>query len=318
MSMECGNVAKFRCLSLEGVTDKHLLFHGKDGESAGPDVVRTITLDSDAVRLPGPSSSSPWLAWRPLSPTLRTPAPAVDFVLYCKALTQEPLAGGSHMSTKLRNVPVTIRTRTTKGGRRRLRAAGQVPAVVYGRGMDNLLVTVDQSLFTRALPEAVWYSTPLQLEIAGGKGRAPSHTAMVADVQRDIVAQTILSADFHVVSMEEEVHAQVPVYQVGELSTAAKGGIIEHIAHELTVAARPGDIPGRIEVDISTLTIGDNVKVKDLTIPANVKLLHASDDVVLVIAAPAKVAEVAPLAEGEAAVVAETAEPEVIRPQEEQ
>jgi large subunit ribosomal protein L25 len=140
---------------------------------------------------------------------------------------------------------------------------------------------------------------------------------MIADVQHDIVSRRIICADFHVVSLQEKVHAQVPVVHVGELAPEMKSGIVDHIAREVSVEAFPTDIPEHLEVDISGLAIGDNIRIKDLAPPEGVRILHSPDDVILVIAPPAKPVEV-PAAKPEAPAIAETAEPGLVRPQEEE
>ena len=216
------------------------------------------------------------------------------------------------MSPKLREAPVTLRAKSTKGERKRLRRAGLIPAVIYGRDVENLLVTVAESLFTRTLRESAWHSTPLKLVLQDSDF---SPTAMVGEVQRNIVTQRLISVDFHVVSMEEKVRAEVPVHHVGQHLAVAKGGIVERLSREVMVEALPSDLPRRLEVDISGLDIGDHVKVKDLRLPPGVRVLDSPDETVLTIAAPAKPA--AEAVEKEAAVVAETAQPEVIRPREE-
>lgn len=215
------------------------------------------------------------------------------------------------MSAGPREVSVVRRAPTSKGGRKRLRASGRVPAVIYGRGLDPILVAVEESLFTRLLPEPVWYTTPLKLVV---EGESFSPTVMIAEVKRDLITRSILSADFHAVSMDETVHARVPLHVTGQLPVGAKGGIIERPAHDLSVEALPGDLPDHIEVDISNLAIGDTLRVSDLALPKGVKALDNPEEVVLVVSPPAKPVEAA--VEAGEGVVVETAEPEVIRPQE--
>jgi large subunit ribosomal protein L25 len=183
--------------------------------------------------------------------------------------------------------------------------------VIYGRGLDPTLVAVEETLFTRLLPEPIWYTTPLTLVVEGGSF---SPTVMITEVKRDLITRTVLSADFHAVSMDETVHAKVPLHVVGHLPASAKGGIVARPAHDLSVEALPGDLPDQIEVNISDLAIGDTVRVSDLALPPGVKALDNPEEVVLVVSPPAKPVE-AEVRAGEGAVI-ESAEPEVIRPQE--
>ncbi len=213
-------------------------------------------------------------------------------------------------------VPVSLRPRTNKGGRKQLRASGKVPAVIYGRGLaENLLVAVEERFFLHELPETAWHATPMKLVVQDPGYADFTPTVVAGEVQRNIVTGHLLSVDFHVVSAEEKVHVQVPVVHVGESPGVRRGGILEHLVHEVTVASTLADLPEQFEVDLSTLALGDRVRASDLAVPPGVELLEAPEEVILLIAAPrTEVEEAAPAAEG--AVVAETPQPERARPEE--
>jgi len=155
----------------------------------------------------------------------------------------------------------------------------------------------------------------------GEEPSAPPATVMIADVQRDLLrrdASGILAIDFHRVSLQEIVRAHVPVIAVGESPGVKRGGVLEHILHEIEVECLPTALPDHVEADVSGLDIGDTCRVKDLEAIPDVKILAHDDDVLLVVAPPTKAPEAAPAPTEAATVVAETPEPEVIRKKEEE
>jgi large subunit ribosomal protein L25 len=212
------------------------------------------------------------------------------------------------MRTKVIEIEATVRTEVGKSAAKRLRAAGQVPAVVYARGREPVPITLDEVRFRRAIPEGGWYSTPLRIVLQGAAGEDTSPTAMVTEVQRDRIRDRILAIDFHAISLDELVHAQVPIRVVGESAAVKQGGIVEVLMHEVTVEALPTELPDYLDVDVTNTAFHDHLRVSDLLVPPGVQVLTSSEEAVLVVAPPAK------LEEPVAAVVTE--EPEVLQQQE--
>jgi large subunit ribosomal protein L25 len=209
-------------------------------------------------------------------------------------------------------LPVAVRTEIGTAASRRLRAQGLIPAVVYGQGREPVVIAVNAATFAKAVPATGWYSTLISLEIEG-EGGGESPTVMVKEVQRDLVRRQIISIDFRRVSLREAVETQVPIRHTGESPGVKLGGILDQVTHEVMVQCLPTDMPDHLEVDISGLEIADSVRVRDLTVPAGVKVLAAEDDVVIVIAPPLREEEITPaVEEEEGALVEEVAEPEVV------
>ena len=208
---------------------------------------------------------------------------------------------------------VSMRSEVGKTAARRLRAAGKIPGVVYGRGEESVPIAVDGDLFATSLPASSWRSTVIQLRIEGAGEQESLSTVMIKDVQRDLVHRRLLNVDFHRISLAEAVRAEIPVVAVGESPGVKIGGILEHITHEVTVECMPADMPDRIEADISETDIGSSVRVRDLTLPDGVTVVADEEDVLLVVAPPVRAEELEPVAElEEGAVVEETPEPEVV------
>ncbi|HUU55543.1 MAG TPA: 50S ribosomal protein L25 [Armatimonadota bacterium] len=209
-------------------------------------------------------------------------------------------------------IAVTVRAEAGKSASRRLRARGQIPAVVYGRGVDPVAVSVDEGTFARSVPPAGWYSTLISLKIEGGDGEADGPTVMIKEVQNDLAMQQVLSIDFQRISLLEMIQTRVPIRHVGQSPGVKQGGIVDQVTHEVVVECLPTAMPDHLEADISGLEIGDSVRVRDLIVPPEVKVMAPEDEAVIVIAAPVREEEVAPTVPEEGILVEEAAEPEVI------
>jgi large subunit ribosomal protein L25 len=217
------------------------------------------------------------------------------------------------MKAGLIELPVTTRTEVGTAASRRLRSQGKIPAVVYGRGAEPLPLTVDEMTFSGLLPGSAWYSTLITLRIEGATGTEAHPTVMIKEVQQRLVPRQLISIDFRRTSLQERVHAAVPVIHVGDSPGVKLGGILEHIMHEVAVECLPADIPDHFEADISQLDIGDNFRVRDLSAPEGVSIRASEDDVIVLVAPPVAVEElVAEEQEEEGAVVEGVEEPEVI------
>jgi large subunit ribosomal protein L25 len=163
---------------------------------------------------------------------------------------------------------------------RRLRAAGRIPAVVYGHGREPLAVSVDARDLRHALSGAAGSNALVDLHV----GRA-RHLAIAREVQHHPVRHTVSHVDFQVVTRDEIVTADVPLHLVGEaVQVGRAGGTVEHVVQTLTVHARPGEIPAAVELDISSLAIGATLHVSDLPEIAGVR--YDADPDTVVVAAP--------------------------------
>jgi large subunit ribosomal protein L25 len=137
-------------------------------------------------------------------------------------------------------------------------------------------------------------------------GTTEERPVMLKDMQRAVLRDVILHIDFLQVSMERAVQVEVPIHFVGEPVGLAKGGVIEQHLRSIMVESLPGQIPEKIEVDISALDIGDSIHISDLDLP-NIKLL-APPDVAIVGVTPPQ-AEEKPVEVAAAAPAAEEAPP---------
>jgi large subunit ribosomal protein L25 len=198
----------------------------------------------------------------------------------------------------------TRRETLGKNGARKVRAAGQIPGVVYGHGETPMPVAVDARTFQLALRHHKGGNAIVNLAVSGGE-----FTTLIRDVQYDPVTHHVVHLDFQHISLTESVEVSVTLQLVGlPIGVKDGGGILEHITREVEVRCLPTAIPPSIEVDVSALNVGDSAHVRDITV-TDVTILTDPDTTIATVVAPTVVEE---KPAEEAAAAAPTAEPEVI------
>jgi large subunit ribosomal protein L25 len=197
----------------------------------------------------------------------------------------------------------TTRDSRGKNEARRLRAAGKIPAVLYGGTDGALALSVDPKVLSRILHSGSGVNTIIGLDVQG-KGVTQ---VLVKEFLLDPIKHSMLHADFYRVQMDKAITVTVSVVLKGEpKGVKVQGGVVDFPNREVHVECLPGDIQEHLTIDISELLIGQGVRLKELATGA--KWTPVSDPDTLIVHVVAAKAEEAP-AEGAAA----TAEPEVIK-----
>ena len=186
---------------------------------------------------------------------------------------------------------VESRANTGKGAARKLRAAGRVPAILYGQGRESVPHTLDPRALEKVLKSG-GANTLLDLTVEG-RSDLGSPVALVKELQRHPIRGTILHADLYQVDLTKTVEVEVPIHLLGKAKGIDFGGILEHSLREVALECLPRSIPAAIEVDVSNMEIGDVIHVRDLTLPPGVSLMSDPDLGVVHVALPA--AEEAPV-----------------------
>jgi large subunit ribosomal protein L25 len=162
-----------------------------------------------------------------------------------------------------------------------LRAAGQIPAVMYGAGVETTNLAIPKDAFTRAWKEA-GESTVVTLEGSFGKQQVLIH-----DVQYDARTSNAIHIDFLAVDAKHAVTVSVPLTFIDEAPGIKAGGALEKLSHEVEIEALPGDLPHELTVSLLSLTdIGTHIYAKDIKLPKGVTLVTSGDEVVALISAP--------------------------------
>ncbi len=223
-------------------------------------------------------------------------------------------------------VQLKAESRSTQGtgAARAARRGGRVPAVIYGRGREPVSLSVNGVELGRLLEKIHPESTIVELTLDGATVRT-----LIREIQRHPVRPGIVHVDFYEIRAGERIRLEVPIHCVGiPDGVRNQGGTLDQVIRNVALEVLPADIPERVELDVTALTIGKSLHVSDLNIPNAHILMDAALTVCTVVAprieevaAPAAVAAEGVPVEGEAAAAAapgaevttEPAEPELIR-----
>jgi large subunit ribosomal protein L25 len=209
-----------------------------------------------------------------------------------------------------KQVKLTAERRTALGRSavRKLKAAGSVPAVMYGSKDKPEALQVSKRDINALLSHAAGENILVELEIAG-----KSRLALVQEVQHAPLGGAVLHIDFHAVSQDEVIEADVPLEPVGVANGVKNmGGLLEQSLRSLAIECLPRDLPDVIKVDVSALNIGDGIHVREIQLPAGVTTRVQPDLTAFSVLAPT--VEEEPVA----AAAEVSAGPEVIREKKEE
>jgi len=208
-----------------------------------------------------------------------------------------------------RELVIRHRQGVGKGNAKRLRRAGQVPAILYG-GATPVNVAVAPRDIYRLIHG---HEGSTQLLSVAFEGTSDSRMAIIRALQYDPVSENLIHVDLQEVAMDRAIQVSVAVHHVGEaVGVKETFGILEMILREIQVSCLPGNIPDVLEADVSNLRIGDVLTVKDLKAPEGVRILNDPNQAVATVAPPAAEEVATPAAATAEATAAAPAEPEVL------
>ncbi len=180
---------------------------------------------------------------------------------------------------------LAVKTREKLGkGNSVLRKEGFIPAELYGRGFENLHLTVNKKDFQKVFQEA-GESTIVNLVLGGEK-----HTALIHEIQKDFLTDEIVHVDFHQVRMDEKIKAHIPLEFIGEAPAIKEfGGVLNKTISEIEVEALPGNLPRHFEVDLSGLKeLNQSFYVSNLKVPKGVEIMVEPETVIATVTPPAE------------------------------
>ncbi|MCC6318622.1 MAG: 50S ribosomal protein L25/general stress protein Ctc [Gemmatimonadaceae bacterium] len=201
------------------------------------------------------------------------------------------------------NLSAAARTGTGKGVSRSLRREGRIPAVIYGRARAPLALSLDARELSRLLGHINAETTVIDLAIDGAAART-----LIRDIQRHPLSRAVIHVDFQELVAGEKVVVKIPIVLVGtSVGVRLSGGIMTQVLQELECRVDPANIPSRIEVDVTEVTIGHSIHVSEVKVPDGVEVLDEGTGTIMIVSAPKEEAAAAPV-EG-----ASPTEPELIR-----
>ena len=177
------------------------------------------------------------------------------------------------------------RTLVRRGGVKKLRASGRIPAVVYGRQRQSQNLELNAKELENLIHHSA--SENILVDLAVQDDPTPTRLALVQEVQHHPLSGRVLHVDLHEVAPDEPVVVSVPVETTGE-SKGVKtgGGILSHVLYKVKVRALPKDLPEQILVDITELDVNQVIHLGDLPAPAGVEILGEKSLTVLAVTVP--------------------------------
>jgi len=187
-----------------------------------------------------------------------------------------------------------------RGELSKIRAQKNIPAVLYGEGLEPVSITVSQ----KDLAEIQKAGSNAIIEMALPKG---TENAIIKEIQYHVVSDEPIHVDFQRISMDKPLETVVPIVLTGDCTWVKEnGGIVDHTVREVSIKCLPADIPHEIAVDISGLTLDKHINLADLVAPKGVTILGEADRMIVHIMIPREEA---------AAVAAATAGAEAAQPE---
>ncbi len=176
------------------------------------------------------------------------------------------------------------RVLSRRGGAKKLRAQGRVPAVIYGRHAKPQSLEINLKELENLIHHSVSENLLLDLSVHGD---ANKRMALLQDVQHHALSGSVLHVDLHEVAENEKVTVLIPVEPEGEaVGVKAGGGVLEHVLFKVKIRALPRDLPEVVSVDVTHLNIGQAIHLGDIKLPAGVEIIGDKHISVLAVAAP--------------------------------
>ena len=162
------------------------------------------------------------------------------------------------------SLAVQLREVKGKEAARKLRNQGLIPAVVYGQREEAIPVTLNPQHLAKALRGGAGERSLINLTIEGLQAGPVTKTVILKEKQIDPVKRTLLHVDLYTIAMDETIRVSIPVHIMGKAHGVELGGVLEQVLREIEVECLPGDIPPSIDIDVSSLDIGDSIHVADI------------------------------------------------------
>lgn len=177
---------------------------------------------------------------------------------------------------------ITARTRNTgTSAARACRRLGLVPAIVYGKGIDSVPISLESAELRKLVAKGMGHIHRIKVEDTG-----LNDNIMVQSIDRNPITGEIIHMDLHKISMEEKIRLEIPIVLFGEEAVAARGLILQRQLREVSVECLPADIPSEFTVNVAEMDHGETLLAGDLPIPDDVRLITAPEEVVAVVLVP--------------------------------
>jgi large subunit ribosomal protein L25 len=205
------------------------------------------------------------------------------------------------------SLKATVRSGIGRTQAKKVRSGSRIPAIVYGSHIQPTPIQLDQKEIENVFKHSSSDNMLVDLTL-DDNGKSSNRLAFLQEIQRHPVTDQVLHLDFHEIRADEKLHARVMVVAVGEAEgVRTSGGILAQVLRELEIECLPKNLPERIQVDVTSLQIGQNIHVSDIKPPEGVTILNRKELSVFSVTAPMKEESAAPVA------AAGAAEPELVK-----
>jgi large subunit ribosomal protein L25 len=187
------------------------------------------------------------------------------------------------MSAAMHNVNATPRTERGKGAARRLRNAGQIPAVAYGKDLAAMPLAIAPKDILTVLKSEHGQNSVLKMK-AGDKDLL----VMIKHFTVHPVTRSLEHVDFVEVKLDRMVDVDVPLFTTGKPVGVTAGGVLRQVFRTLPVRCLPDRIPLKLETDVTHLELGDHIATKDVKLPEGVEIRLAPELTLVAVVAPEK------------------------------
>ncbi len=168
---------------------------------------------------------------------------------------------------------VTKRVRLGKGGSKKVREEGRIPAILYGKGSEPIPLIIDPSELKTALDTDAGINTLLELRIEE-EGSETTKLTFLRDVQYNHITSMPVHFDFQELRMDKRIRVKVPVRITGRSKGVKEGGLLEEIIRDIEVECLPGDIPNSFDLDVTELDLNHSLHVSDIEVDEKVEILN--------------------------------------------
>ena len=193
---------------------------------------------------------------------------------------------------------VSIRTKPGKSGARDVRKKGYIPAVLYGKGTEPVLLSVNPAALKQALSTEAGENTLLEITYKDDS-KEIKKLSLLRDIQYDFLTSRPIHFDFQALDINKKITVDIPVKIVGRSKGVKEGGILEEILREIPVECLPKNIPNSFEIDVTELEIGHSIHVSALKGSEEYEILKDDEETIVTILAPKMEVEAPAAAEEE-------------------
>lgn len=188
---------------------------------------------------------------------------------------------------QLAKVAATHRQAAGKNKSRRMRAAGTIPAIAYGKGQPALAIAVSPKELIGVLAQPLGRNSPIELDVEGQE----KLTVLLTDYQYHPVSRELLHADFLKIALDAPVDVEIPLELTGKPKGVVDGGELRQVYRRVPVRCLPKDIPVKLVHDMTDIGLDESVQVSALAVPAGVTVRLPAEQTVAAVATMKKVVE---------------------------